>query len=384
MNNVNHNLSEVARALDNYNLDDVELYCSYCNTLATTLKRGQLANPWFLRLPTAALVDNYKSVAKDGLVIDGKDVTIISTGISYNYQAYKNKMLIAYPESVIDTELTYKGDDFNFSKASGKIEYTHTINRPFGRKDVDIIGGYCIIKNKRGEFLTLLSREAFMKHRAVAKTKYIWDAWFPEMCMKTLIKKSTSKHFRDTFKNMETIDNQNYDPDKASDFIAKTNGTAEKPKDLMKSSMQAAPKPPPPAKKAVPKPVRPMEPLALKKYIAGKATKAVGKPTEAQLAEVTSDLEVLTVGNVERIFKVLDFLFEGVDGIDALVSWQCSILHKWINLGELDGQKIPDDSAIKETDLILAHLDSQNTEGQTDMFGSEPKKSKTKHTYGVD
>lgn len=86
---------------------------------------------------------------------------------------------------------------------------------PFGHKEEDIIGGYCIIKNKRGEFITTLSRDEINKARRVAKTQTIWQSWFAEMCKKTIIKKAVKFHFDDIYSEMEDEDNKNYNLDKS-------------------------------------------------------------------------------------------------------------------------------------------------------------------------
>jgi len=156
---------------------------------------------------------------KAGFEIDGKHISIQSTGLSFDYVAYKNKMLMAYPESVIDLQLVYEGDEINFSKDSGKIVYSHKINNPFANsKDRKIIGGYCVIKNKRGEFLTTLNSDELEKHRKVAKADYIWQQWFSEMALKTVIKKAVKYHFDDIFTDIVEEDNKENDIEKPIDI----------------------------------------------------------------------------------------------------------------------------------------------------------------------
>jgi len=155
------------------------------------------------------MADLFKRVEAEGLVFDGKHITIQSTGISYDYIAYKNKMLLVYPESKIDLELVYKGDTFKFNKTNGTVDYSHIVADPFKKDEDDIVGGYCVIKNKRGEFITRLNSEEIAKHRAVAKTDYIWNKWFVEMCLKTIIKKACKYHFDDIFSEITEMDNEN-------------------------------------------------------------------------------------------------------------------------------------------------------------------------------
>ncbi len=160
----------------------------------------------------------FRKIANEWLVFDWIHVTLQSTGISYDYVAYKNKMLIAYPDTKMDVNLVYEWDEFSFEKNSGVITYTHKFANPFSKKEADIIGAYAIVKNKRGEFITLLSREDLEKHKRSAKTDFIWKAWFSEMCMKTVMKKACKTHFWDIYTSIEEMDNQNYDPTRVNDW----------------------------------------------------------------------------------------------------------------------------------------------------------------------
>jgi len=201
--------------LQDYNQTDVEKYCSYVEQLRTEKKKDGnnwvLKNDWAVKRSDEKFAEYFRIVANDGLVLDGKDITVQKTGISYSYVAYKNKMLLAYPESMVDVSLVYDGDEFSFQKESGKVIYSHTVANPFKQKSNQILGGYCVIKNKRGEFLTTLSTEEIEKHRLVAKTDTIWQHWTREMYLKTLIKKACSQHFRDVFTTIEEQDNTQND-----------------------------------------------------------------------------------------------------------------------------------------------------------------------------
>lgn len=211
------NPDAIKQGLKKYPENQVNNYIAYLQRLATEKQKGNLKNPWMNQRTDDFLIRIFKVVADDGLVFDGDDITLQSTGVSYNYQAYKNKMLLAYPESVIDVSLVYQDDTFQFQKQSGKVQYTHTIGNPFNRDETAIIGAYCVIKNHRGEFLTLLSKKDIDKHRKVAKTDYIWKSWFAEMALKTIMKKACKQHFKDVFSNIEAMDNENYDLEKLAE-----------------------------------------------------------------------------------------------------------------------------------------------------------------------
>lgn len=196
----------------------VEKYTSYLNQLLTAKDKRtkQLKNPWMKHKKEDYFIQVFNEVAKDGLLIDGEDITLQSTGVSYSYQAYKRMMLQAYPDAIIDTGIVHKADSFNFSKNSGKIKYDHNIADPFNQSEQTVIGAYCVIKNVRGEFLTLLSKADIDKHRKVAKTDYIWEKWYLEMVLKTIMKKGCKQHFKDVYYNIERIDNENYDLEKVN------------------------------------------------------------------------------------------------------------------------------------------------------------------------
>lgn len=202
--------SELITALmKEYDKDAVEKYATYCTSLLLKKDReGKVANTWIQSWKVDKLVYLFKQVAKDGLYIDGDNITIDNRGISYNYKAYKNMLLIKYPESIIDHQLVYKGDVFHFAKQSGKVTYTHEIANPFDQKEDDIIGGYCVIKNRRGEFVTTMGKQDIEKCRKVAKTDKVWKDWYKAMCLKTVIKSACGLHFQDIYQNIIATDNE--------------------------------------------------------------------------------------------------------------------------------------------------------------------------------
>ncbi len=212
-------LTELQQLLQNQNEQHVKNYINYCSKTANAKdKQGNIKNPWFAKLSAKRLANYFTQVKEIGLVLDGVHVTIQITGLSYDYVAYKNRMLIAYPDTKMDVQLVYKGDEFSFEKLNGEVIYNHTIANPFQQIDQDIVGGYCIIKNERGQFLTTLSSADFAKHKRVAKTSYIWDAWYPEMCKKTLIKKAVKVHYDDLYIEMDKEDNKQIDLDQKQDL----------------------------------------------------------------------------------------------------------------------------------------------------------------------
>jgi len=202
------NKSKIIELLKEYNKEEVEKFASYVIRLSMADKNTYMKNR-----TDDEMAELFRRVNKDGLVFDGVHITLQSTGISYDYIAYKNKMLLAYPESKVDVSLVYEGDEFTVSKESGSVMYHHNIANPLKQDENNIIGGYCVIRNNRGEFLTLLSKDDIAKHRKVAKTDFIWKQWFKEMAIKTVIKKAVKQHFADIYENIEQNDNDNYNLD---------------------------------------------------------------------------------------------------------------------------------------------------------------------------
>ena len=109
---------------------------------------------------------------------------------------------MVYPETIMDMQLVYNEDQFSFNKESGKVFYKHVIGNPFSQKSENVVGAYCVIKNRRGEFLTTMSKEDIEKHKKAAKTKFIWDQWAKEMYIKTIVKKGVKVHFDDVYTEM--------------------------------------------------------------------------------------------------------------------------------------------------------------------------------------
>lgn len=199
----------ILELLKGENKQHAEAFGSYCLKLLTDVtKQNEIKNMWMQTKTPEILVTYFKKVKSEGLVFDGKHVTLQSTGISYDYQAYKNKMLLVYPESKMDMDVVKTGDTFNVDKVDGDITYRHVIAKPLETATYENIeGAYCVIKNARGNFITILSKEDLAKHRRVARTDSIWKDWYKEMVMKTVIKKGCKYHFDDVFESMVEEDN---------------------------------------------------------------------------------------------------------------------------------------------------------------------------------
>ena len=198
--------------LKDYDIIEVENYIKYLEQLRDEKdKNKETKNKWFWFKSDDDLINYFKKVKNQWLVFDWKHITLQSTWISFDYIALKNKMLLVYPESLIDVQLVYEWDEIEFWKESWKIAYKHILTNPFLRDETKIIWAYCVIKNKRWEFLTTLNSKELEKHRKTAKTDYIWASWFSEMSLKTIIKKAVKIHFDDIYSEIIEIDNEEND-----------------------------------------------------------------------------------------------------------------------------------------------------------------------------
>lgn len=198
--------------------DKVDTYISYLKKLeAAKDKSGRIVNWWFDKQEPQVFIELWNKCLQIGLPIDGDTVTINARGgvpaLSFDYHAYRNIVLIKYPETVFDQQLVYSGDTFSFSKENGKVLYKHEISNPFD-KDKQIIGAYAVIKNNTGEFIEFVHMEDIAKMKKTSNSSNIWETWFDRMVLKSVIKRICNVNFKDITKAMDTIDNEEYDLNK--------------------------------------------------------------------------------------------------------------------------------------------------------------------------
>lgn len=209
------NVKEVKDLLSEYNKINVQSYCDYIEKLKNKKDRNKkLKYPWVSNVSISKFASIFKKVAQDGIFIDGDSVTLqyISGELTanYNYQAYKNKLISKYPETKFDLQLVCKDDTFSITKVDGNISYQHVISNPFDTKR-EIVGAYCFISNSRGNFVETINKDDIDKIRSTAKTQAIWDDWYSEMVLKSVLKRACKRHFKDVTVNMDNIDNENSD-----------------------------------------------------------------------------------------------------------------------------------------------------------------------------
>jgi hypothetical protein len=208
---VKYNIEEIKEKLlceKEFDKNDINVFIKYLTELKKDSK-NQVNN----YLSNDIAIYFLKQVVKDGLVIDGKHILFMvrygKLSVEFDYIAYKNLLLKKYPESIIDYDVVYKDDDFSFEKKDGKIFHTHIKNSIFKKEEIK--GAYCIIKNKRGHFSSILNKEDIDKIQNISKGSNCWKNWYEKMVFKTVLRDCIKKLSSDEFGNIETLDNENYD-----------------------------------------------------------------------------------------------------------------------------------------------------------------------------
>ena len=223
--------------LKDYDSKSVDVFISYLETLKTEKdKDGKVIAWWFSKITDEQFANVFKKVADQGLVIDGDSITLNFRKkliITYDYHAYKNKVIISYPETIFDFGLVYDGDTFSFRKESGKIIYSHKSNDPFNSTK-KLIGAYGVIKNSKGEFIEFLTLSDIDKMQKTSTMKGIWNTWYDRMVLKSIIKRICTVHFKDITKDIDNTDNETNDPERAtiSELIQKDIDGATTEKEL--------------------------------------------------------------------------------------------------------------------------------------------------------
>lgn len=195
---------------------ETKRFISYVDTINKKDKKGTDLS---FGMSIQDMIKIYAKYAATGITLDG--INGVFTGynrVFITWVGYKNKVLSVYPESEFDTQLVRESDITSFAKESGSVVYSHTISNPFD-SNKGIIGAYCVIKNKRGEFLETLGKDDFEKMKAASLVSSTWDKWESEFWLKSVIKRACKRHFNDIVSDIENIDNQDYDTNHVSQDI---------------------------------------------------------------------------------------------------------------------------------------------------------------------
>lgn len=195
---------------------ETKRFISYVDTINKKDKKGTDLS---FGMSIQDMIKIYAKYTAIGITLDG--INGVFTGynrVFITWVGYKNKVLSVYPESEFDTQLVRESDITSFAKESGSVVYSHTISNPFD-SNKGIIGAYCVIKNKRGEFLETLGKDDFEKMKAASLVSSTWDKWESEFWLKSVIKRACKRHFNDIVSDIEIVDNQDYDTNHVSQDI---------------------------------------------------------------------------------------------------------------------------------------------------------------------
>lgn len=173
-------------------------------------KKDDKTDKWVAKYNFASdfLLQSIAECIDNGFALDGVNY-VLSGNRMYmpTYKAFKNKIYMVYPESEIDVQIVREGDTYKFAKESGAVIYQHNLADPFKQNDLPVIGAYCVIKNKRGEFLEVLNKRDYSAMKAASKSPKTWEAWPSEFWRKSVIKRACKTHFNDITSAIEEQDN---------------------------------------------------------------------------------------------------------------------------------------------------------------------------------
>lgn len=205
---IKNNLLERFKELEQ--IEQVEQSIAYVSKMIGTKKKDDKGN-W---VPKYNFNQGWLIVAigeciEAGFGLDGINYVISGNSMYMpTYHAFKNKIYKVYPESQIDIQIIREDDEYSFAKESGSVIYTHSISDPFKSNESNIIGAYCVIRNKRGEFLETLNQTDFNKMKNSSKNPRLWDKWLSEFWKKSVIKRACKTHFHDITTTLEEQDNK--------------------------------------------------------------------------------------------------------------------------------------------------------------------------------
>jgi len=205
-----NNLREGVLAHQGEETPEIKKFIAYIDSINRVDNKGKDLT---FGLKSADILKLYIKYSNVGITIDG--VNAVITGFNkvfITWVGYKNKVLSVYPESEFDTQLVKEHDEISFAKESGSVVYTHTLANPFS-SNKGIVGAYCVIKNKRGEFLETLGIDDYEKMKASSLMKDTWNKWESEFWLKSVIKRACKRHFNDVVAEIDTLDNEDYSLD---------------------------------------------------------------------------------------------------------------------------------------------------------------------------
>lgn len=158
-----------------------------------------------------------------GIPIDGRGLGYLTragleAGFAPGYKGYINRVSEYNPSVDFQVGLVFRDEPFEVDSKDGVDSYSHKVLVPFPQKDdfdKRLVGAYCYLSyEKSGRFyakLQRLSEEDIIKIRSKAKTKAVWDEWFSEQILKSVVRRSCKIPFATVVNKLDEIDNESFD-----------------------------------------------------------------------------------------------------------------------------------------------------------------------------
>ena len=152
-------------------------------------------NPKILNCSTSSVIDCLLKSAQVGLEVNTANnyaCVVPYKGVLVFIIEYRGVLELAYRSgeiAKIEADVVYAGDDFSYQLLPETI-IRHIPNYKEKRTDDKLIGAWVKVSYKDTTitpYLRFYSRAEIEKHQAKAQTQEIWNAWKPEMYMKTAI-----------------------------------------------------------------------------------------------------------------------------------------------------------------------------------------------------
>lgn len=158
-----------------------------------------------------------------GIPIDGRGLAYLvrekfEARFTPGYKGYINRVCEFNPTADFQPGLVFKGETFKVSRKDGIDTYEHEVLKPFPSKadmDTQLVGAYCYLSySKGGRFYAKLERMSFddiVRIRNKAKTLNVWNEWFSEQIIKSVVRRATKIPFASVVASLDAVDNDNYD-----------------------------------------------------------------------------------------------------------------------------------------------------------------------------
>lgn len=116
----------------------------------------------------------------------------------------------------IHTGIVLPGDKFSVRKEGAKETYEHVVaeSNVFNNDYRNMTGAYCYIEytvdGVQKSVVTCMSKNEITKIENTAKKKDIWNQWFDQQVIKTLVRRACKLHFNTITEELDILDNEGH------------------------------------------------------------------------------------------------------------------------------------------------------------------------------